>query len=158
MAAFRTPPGTAPRSAGTSPIAPAKGLGARLLRWRSLCGLLLAVGALSVQAGRGTLAYFTSEAASTGNWFMTGKVLLNLADTNEAESSAITASFGAGSFRPGDTAAGYIVVQNSGSTPLSYGARYTATNATGTFWVAGATNPTPRSSRPPRSPTAPWPT
>ena len=111
---------------------PRVGLCARVLSLRTLSGLLLALGLLSLQAGQGTLAYFTTAAASTGNWFMTGKLLINLTDPNETDSPAITASFGSGSFRPGDTAAGYIVVQNSGNRTFHYGLAYTATNTTGT--------------------------
>ena len=126
----------------TSSVAVARAWSIRLPTTQALSALALVTGLLCLQAGQGTLAYFTSNAASTGNWFMTGKVLLNLTDANETESPAITASFGSGSFRPGDTAAGYIVVQNSGTRTFGYGLAYTAANTTGTLWVAGATDPT----------------
>ena len=137
-------PGPRTRAASVAALSarPVAGFGARLLPLRTLSGLLLALGLLSLQAGQGTLAYFTSDAASTGNWFMTGKLLMKLADANETESPAITASFGSDSFRPGDTVAGYIVVQNSGDRAFHYTLAYTATNTSGTLWVAGPMTPT----------------
>jgi predicted ribosomally synthesized peptide with SipW-like signal peptide len=113
-----------------------------LVQARSLLALTLVLGMLSLVAGQGTLAYFTSTATSTGNVFSTGTVTLKLTDTNESALSAITASFGSNSFRPGDTVAGYVTVSNTGTLAFDYGLKYTATSTTGTLWVAGATDPT----------------
>ena len=121
---------------------------ARGLRWvdlvqpRGILALTIALGVLSMLAGQGTLAYFTSTATSTGNVFSTGTVALRLTDVNETSSAAITASFGSANFRPGDTVAGYTTVLNTGTLPFDYGLRYTATNTSNTLWVPGATNPT----------------
>jgi predicted ribosomally synthesized peptide with SipW-like signal peptide len=109
---------------------------------QSLLALTIVLGMLSLLAGQGTLAYFTSSATSTNNVFNTGTVTLKLADANESALSAITGSFGAANFRPGDTAAGYVTVSNTGTLSFDYGLKYTATSTTGTLWVAGATDPT----------------
>ena len=113
-----------------------------LVRITHIAVLVFVLGALSLLAGQGTLAYFTSTATSTGNVFSTGTVLLQLTDANETDLSAVTASFGSATFRPGDTVAGYTTVKNAGTLAFDYGLAYTATNSSGTLWVAGATNPT----------------
>jgi len=115
---------------------------AELIQPRSLFVLTIVIGILSLLAGQGTLAYFTSTATSTGNVFTTGTVALKLTDANESALSAVTASFGSATFRPGDTVAGYVTVANTGTLLFDYGLKYTATNTSGTLWVAGATNPT----------------
>ena len=115
---------------------------ADIVQPRSILALTIVLGILSLLAGQGTLAYFTSTATSTGNVFSTGTVTLRLTDPNETSLAAVTASFGSASFRPGDTVAGYTTVLNTGTLPFDYGLNYTATNTSGTLWVAGATNPT----------------
>ncbi len=80
----------------------------------------------------------TSTAASTGNAFTSGTVSLRLSDANETALAAISGSIGASTFKPGDTAVGYVTVQNAGTLAFDYGLRYTATNTTGTFWAAGS--------------------
>jgi predicted ribosomally synthesized peptide with SipW-like signal peptide len=115
---------------------------AERLTTRSLLTLALALGVLTLMGGEGTLAYFTSSATSTNNVFTTGTVTLRLTDANESDSAAVTASFGSATFRPGDTAAGYLTVRNAGTLPFDYGLQYSATNTGGTLWVAGATAPT----------------
>ncbi|MGE3271423.1 MAG: TasA family protein [Chloroflexota bacterium] len=115
---------------------------ADLVRTSNLAILCLVLGALSLLSGQGTLAYFTSTATSTGNVFTTGTVLLKLTDADETDLSAVTASFGSASFRPGDTAAGYVTVHNTGTLDFDYGLKYTAANTSGTLWVVGATDPT----------------
>ncbi|MCC7372263.1 MAG: hypothetical protein IT306_27865 [Chloroflexi bacterium] len=99
--------------------------------------LVLLLGVLSLLNGQGTLAYFTSTATSTGNVFNTGTVILKLTDADETQLSAVTASFGSSSFRPGDTVAGYVTVLNTGTLSFDYGLKYTATNTSGTLWAAG---------------------
>jgi predicted ribosomally synthesized peptide with SipW-like signal peptide len=123
-------------------------LGTAGLKWvdlvqaRSLLALTMVLGMLSLFAGQGTLAYFISTATSTGNVFNTGTVTLKLTDANESALSAVTASFGSASFRPGDTVAGYVTVSNTGTLAFDYGLKYTASSTSGTLWVAGATDPT----------------
>ena len=109
---------------------------------RVILTLVMTLGVLSLQAGQGTLAYFTSTATSTGNTFASGTVSLKLTDADETAQAAITASIGAANFKPGDTVVGHVTVQNGGTLPFDYGLKYTAANTTGTLWVAGATNPT----------------
>lgn len=108
---------------------------------RGILTLTLVLGLLSLLAGQGTLAYFTSTATSTSNVFTTGTVQLMLTDANETASAAVTGSFGSTLFKPGDTVAGYVTVANTGTLPFDYGLKYTAANSSGTLWVAGATNP-----------------
>ena len=115
---------------------------ASLVSMRALLAMVMMLGVLSMQAGRGTLAYFTSTAASTANAFTTGTLSLKLTDANETAQAAISASIGSAAFKPGDTTVGYVTVNNGGTLPFDYGLKYTATNTTGTLWVAGATNPT----------------
>ena len=115
---------------------------ASLVSIRALLAMVMMLGVLSMQAGRGTLAYFTSTAASTANTFTTGTLSLKLTDANETAQAAISASIGSAAFKPGDTTVGYVTVNNDGTLPFDYGLKYTATNTTGTLWVAGATNPT----------------
>lgn len=112
------------------------------LRLRAVLSLTLVLGVLSLLAGQGTLAYFTSSATSTNNTFTTGTVAMTLSDANETDLSTVTASFASATFRPGDTVAGYVTVKNSGTLSFDYGLKYTASNTTGTLWVAGATDPT----------------
>ena len=106
---------------------------------RVMLGLVMVLGALGLQAGGGTLAYFTSVAASTGNTFTAGTVTLKVADANDAASAAITASIGATAFKPGDTVYGHITVSNAGTLPYDYGLKYTATNPTLRIYKANAT-------------------
>src|SRR4051812_7868051 len=113
-----------------------------LFQSRSIIALTFVLGVLSLLAGQGTLAYFTSTATSTGNVFTTGSVTLKLTDANESALSAVTASFGSANFRPGDTVAGFVTVANTATLSFDYGLKYTATSTTGTLWVAGATDPT----------------
>ena len=103
-----------------------------------MLGLVMVLGVLALQAGGGTLAYFTSTAASTGNTFTAGTVILKLTDTNQAALDAIDSSVVGANMKPGDTAVGWVTVNNTGTLPFDYGLKYTATNTTGTFWAVGS--------------------
>lgn len=111
---------------------------ASLASMRALLGLVMMLGVLSMQAGRGTLAYFTSTAASTGNTFTAGTVTLKLTDTNQVALDTIDSSVMGSNMKPGDTAVGWVTVNNTGTLPFDYGLKYTATNTTGTFWAVGS--------------------
>ena len=112
---------------------------AGLVSMRALLGLVMMLGVLSMQAGRGTLAYFTSTATSTANTFTAGTVTLQVADGDQSASSAITASIDASTLKkPGDTAVGWVTVSNAGTLPFDYGLKYTATNGTPALWAAGS--------------------
>ncbi len=80
---------------------------------RILLSLALLLGVIGMQAGGGTLAFFTSTADSTGNTFTAGTVSLKVADTNEAAASSVAGSITASntSFRPGQTVVGWIYLQ-----------------------------------------------
>ncbi len=124
-------------------IASTPGQGSLALRW--LLFGVLAVGALSVQPSRGTLAYFTSAASSADNTFTAGTIVINVADANEGPAASVQASIGASnaSFRPGQTVVGYVAVRNAGTLPFDYGLTYTATNgATSLIVGTPALNPT----------------
>ena len=54
---------------------------ASLANVRALLGLVLVLGTLGMQAGGGTLAFFTSTVSSNGNTFTAGELVLELNDT-----------------------------------------------------------------------------
>lgn len=100
------------------------------LRWM-LFGVL-ALGVLSLQAARGTLAFFTSTATSTANAFTAGTVSLQVADANETAASTVAGSVGSAALAPGDTISGYIDVTNAGSLPFRYALATTDTTVAST--------------------------
>ena len=87
-------------------------------------GLLgvLAVGLIagSVGAGALSLALFTSTAASSGNAFTSGTVVIGVAPA----STAITAT----NMMPGDTVNGSLTVSNTGTAQLRYAMSSASTN------------------------------
>lgn len=102
---------------------------------RGLLALAAVFGVLSAQAGRGTLAYFTDTATSTGNIFTTGTVDLRLTDAagdTNAENATASVSF-LSNMKPGSTATAPIQVINQVGTagvPASEAlpARYSVTS------------------------------
>ena len=114
------------------------------LRQWLLFGMLV-VGALALQGGRATIAYFTSSASSTANTFTTGSIHLRLEDSNEgpagAVSASLTANVATNSWRPGQMVTAPITVSNTGSLGLTYGLAYTAADS-GTQPGGGAATPT----------------
>jgi predicted ribosomally synthesized peptide with SipW-like signal peptide len=105
-----------------------------LANLRVLLGLVLVVGALSAQSGRGTLAFFTSSATATSS-FVAGSLDLRLTDADQAALKAVTASItpASATLKPGAaaTSRGWITVNNTaaGSVPMNYGLTYTATDS-----------------------------
>ncbi len=84
---------------------------------------ILAVGLVagSMSAGALSLAVFTSTAASSGNAFTAGTIILGAAPA--------TAAITAGNMMPGDVQNGSITVTNSGTAQLRYAMSSTSTNA-----------------------------
>ncbi len=100
-------------------IASLPGRSSITMRW--LLFGVLALGVLSISAGRGTLAFFTSSASSTSNSFTAGTLVVQVADVNETTfSNAITASVSGSTLAPGSLTTGFIEVKNTGSLDLRY--------------------------------------
>jgi predicted ribosomally synthesized peptide with SipW-like signal peptide len=89
--------------------APARGFSAT--RWLLLG--MIALGLVSFQAGQGTLAFFTSSVASTGNLFTAGTLNLRLNST--ATTGTITFDTATTSLKPSDTRYGYFTLANTDS-------------------------------------------
>lgn len=89
-------------------------LTARYANPRILLSLALVVGVLGMQAGRGTMAYFTSSQSSTNNTFVAGSVTLDTLGTAIDETAA------EGYLAPGDTITGQLTIKNSGTIAAYY--------------------------------------
>ena len=85
----------------------------RLANLRVILGLLLVLGALSSQCGRGTLAFFTSTASSTGNTLTAGQLKILLNGSNPT--GTITFDTSTAKLKPGDVKYGFWTVQNDNS-------------------------------------------
>src|SRR5216684_325012 len=85
----------------------------RLANLRVILGLLLVLGALSSQSGRGTLAFFTSTASSTGNTLTAGQLKILLNGSNPTGS--ITFDTSTAKLKPADVKYGFWTVQNDNS-------------------------------------------
>ena len=81
----------------------------------------LAAGMLSMNAGRGTLAYFTTQVRSTGNTFTAGTLRFTLDDNNENGTQAITTSLTNLNIAPGASAQDSLRINNSGTLAGKYG-------------------------------------
>ena len=119
-----------------------------LTSMRVLLGLLVVLGVLGGQADRGTLAFFTTTAASTANTFESGSIELDLTDANggaetlqDAVTASITANVATNTWRPGQVVTQPITVTNSGTLSLTYGIAYTAAD-TGTTPDGASATPT----------------
>ena len=92
----------------------------------------LATGVLSTVAGRGTMAYFTTQVTSTPNTFTAGTLRLEIADVNDARSiNPVTSSIVFNNIKPGDTVYAPIELTNTGTLDLKYGLRYTTATSAG---------------------------
>jgi predicted ribosomally synthesized peptide with SipW-like signal peptide len=107
----------------------------RANRMRALTVGVLALGILSVQVGRGTLAYFTTQASSTANTFTAGNLHFNIADnfaTGDAGPTSVNSSISLANMKPGDSVYAPITISNIGSLDGQYGIDYsTSFDATG---------------------------
>lgn len=99
------------------------GMGLKILGMvspRVLLALTLSTGLLTTQAGRGTLAYFTSSAVSGDNQLIAGTLLVSVADADQAPTGSISQSIYGLNLAPGSTHGGFIDVWNQGSLELRY--------------------------------------
>ena len=105
---------------------------------RALTIGVLALGILSVQVGRGTLAYFTTQVGSTANTFTAGNLHFNINDNTDgtAGHTTVSSSIALANMKPGDSVYAPIKVTNIGSLDGQYGISYTASNSGGTDLTA----------------------
>ncbi|MCX6022681.1 MAG: SipW-dependent-type signal peptide-containing protein [Chloroflexi bacterium] len=99
------------------------GMGMKILGMASprvLLALTLSTGLLTTQAGRGTLAYFTSSASSSDNQIIAGTLLVSVADADQAPTGSVSQSLYGVNFAPGSTLPGFLDVWNQGSLELRY--------------------------------------
>ncbi len=89
----------------------------------------LAIGVLATMAGRGTLAYFTTQVTTTGNLFSAGNLHFNINDNNQtgAGLTTVTSSITLSNMKPGDSVYAPMKVTNVGSLDAQYGIKYAAT-------------------------------
>ncbi len=89
----------------------------------------LAIGVLATMAGRGTLAYFTTQVTTTGNLFSAGNLHFNINDNNQtgAGLTTVTSSITLSNMKPGDSVYAPMKVTNVGSLDGQYGIKYAAT-------------------------------
>jgi predicted ribosomally synthesized peptide with SipW-like signal peptide len=111
---------------------------------RVILALAAVFGMLTAQAGRGTLAYFTDVATSSGNTFAAGSIDLNLTGGTSAGSGNVTATFTASNtaWKPGQVQTAPITVANAGTLPLTYGITYTAADSGNQPDSLGSATPT----------------
>src|SRR5437773_4013458 len=88
----------------------------------------LATGVLSTTAGRGTLAYFTTQVKSTANSFTAGNLHFTIADNDEvATAPSVTSSMTLTNLKPGDVVYAPLTLANTGSVDAKWGIKYTTT-------------------------------
>jgi predicted ribosomally synthesized peptide with SipW-like signal peptide len=97
----------------------------------------LAIGLLATMAGRGTLAYFTTQTTSTANTFTAGNLHFQIADNNDAlsavsdtTSGTVTGSIKLSDIKPGDTIYAPVSIKNAGSLDAQWGISYTTSGST----------------------------
>jgi Camelysin metallo-endopeptidase len=84
----------------------------------------VATGVLGMQAGRGTLAFFTTSATSTGNVFTAGNLQMNVSDVNQGPLATVDTSITFANMKPGDTVYAPLKIKNVGSLPGLLGISY----------------------------------
>ena len=90
----------------------------------------LATGVLVSVAGRGTLAYFTTQVTSTGNQFSAGNLHFNITDNNQTNQTTVASSITLSNMKPGDVVYAPITVKNIGTIDAQWGIQYAATAGT----------------------------
>ena len=99
---------------------------------RLLLVAAMATGVLGTVAGRGTMAYFTTQVQSQTNTFTAGTLRLEIADVDDAQSiNPVTSSITFSNMKPGDTVYAPIELTNTGTLDLKYGLKYTTATAAG---------------------------
>jgi predicted ribosomally synthesized peptide with SipW-like signal peptide len=109
---------------------PLPGLSAQnLLRWMLFS--VLAMGMLSLSAGRGTLAYFTTQVQSNDNTFTAGNLRFNILDsvTTTGQYPSVGSSLSLLNMKPGDVVYAPIQLNNVGNIAAKFGIKYTTTTA-----------------------------
>jgi len=89
----------------------------------------IATGLLATAAGRGTMAYFTTQVTSTGDQFSAGNLHFNINDNNESAGglTTVASSITLSNMKPGDSVYAPITVTNVGTLDAQYGVKYAAT-------------------------------
>src|SRR5437870_5474655 len=76
----------------------------------------LATGVLSTFAGRGTMAYFTTQVKSDTNTFTPGTLRLEIGDANNAHSiNPVSTSITFSNMKPGETVYAPLELDNTGT-------------------------------------------
>jgi hypothetical protein len=92
----------------------------------------LAAGMLSMNAGRGTLAFFTTQVTSTGNTFTAGNLRFNISDANvtSGQYPSLGSSLSMTNFKPGAApVVAPIKLSNVGTLDAKYGIKYSTSSA-----------------------------
>jgi hypothetical protein len=91
----------------------------------------LSIGVLATAAGRGTLAFFTTQVTSNANTFTAGTLRLAVGDLddafNDGTPTAASASITFANMKPGDVVYAPIEIRNTGTLNAVYGIKYTTT-------------------------------
>jgi len=104
----------------------------RGLQPKLLLVALMVTGVLATAAGRGTLAYFTTQAASNTNTFTAGNLHFRIADdsshsatsTNATNAVTISTTMSLTNMKPGDVVFAPIHLTNLGSVNAKWGVAY----------------------------------
>jgi predicted ribosomally synthesized peptide with SipW-like signal peptide len=108
---------------------PLRGLRAHnMLRW-GLFGAL-GMGLLSLSAGSGTLAYFTTQVQSNNNTFTAGNLRFNIADSisTTGQYPSVGSSLSLLNMKPGDAVYAPIKLTNVGNIDSTFGISYTTSS------------------------------
>jgi predicted ribosomally synthesized peptide with SipW-like signal peptide len=97
----------------------------------------LATGVLSAAAGRGTLAYFTTQVKSQSNTFTAGNLHFTIADHDEAATApSVSTSLTLNNMKPGDVVYAPVQLANTGSVDAKWGIKYSTTTASSNLATA----------------------
>ena len=108
---------------------PLRGLRAHnMLRW-GLFGAL-GMGLLSLSAGSGTLAFFTTQVQSNNNTFTAGNLRFNISDSlsTTGQYPSVGSSLSLLNMRPGDAVYAPIKLTNVGNIDAKFGIKYTTSS------------------------------
>ena len=107
---------------------PLPGVSAQNLLRFMLVGVL-AMGMLSMTAGSGTLAYFTTQVQSNNNTFTAGNLRFNILDSISTTGTypSVGSSLSLLNMKPGDVVYAPIQLNNIGNIAARFGIKYTTT-------------------------------